>query len=531
MQGRRFTRTVAAARQIIEEDAGAGSWHLATIERDEPSFWRRILHRPGAGTRGASFGLGRMLHPRDKEAEGSDFPRVDSLPAQPRSETAAPKALTHRTNRASEEDLARRLAPPSPPADTPPDQEPVRRPPWLPQPSDSAATNGTPGPEEPLAFPSVDRARRPRFGLPPVSGGELPSVSSTAEERVARRLPPLRLGTAPPAADTGATTLSLTNGVRQAADQVGRAVILWTRRRSPSWSAYLPIFVPGMFAGTSSGAAKPSRRWWLVGTAGLAGLLAGVMVSLHRGELAERAAAWTGLVLPSNASDNGRGEQPAEAADALAEVAAVVRPLPPEAPAAAVPRVTESAATALPDDPEAVAPAQAPSDGDVQAQAVGSDAPAIEWQHLYRLGHEFQGKGDPEAAAEMFRLAARVNPAHGALLYDWGYLLQTQGKDQAAIEKYRAAVKLDPTHPYAHYNLGYLLQRRGDNAAALAAYQEAAKSHPENPFLQYNWGVVLERLGEGEAAVERYRRATELAPEGQPGKDAHQRLVALGIED
>lgn len=369
------------------------------------------------------------------------------------------------------------------------------------------------------ALPAADRASPRPFGLVSASGKDLSSASSTRDERLTRRLPPLRLGTTSSPAD--ADVASSSDTLRRATDQIGRAVVLWARRRSPTWSACLPMFVSGMSSDAGPGGAK--RGWRLVGAAALAGVLAGVFLSVAPGNLAYRAAAWAVLVLPSSAFDNGA--EPAQVADASDDVVAVVRPVPADALA---PRMSETAATLPATD--AVPAAEAPPGGNADAQVGDDDATAVEWQHLYRLGHEFQGKGDLEAAAEMFRLAARLNPAHGALLYDWGYLLQTQGKDEAAIEKYREAVKLDPTHPYAHYNLGYLLQRQGNDAAALAAYREAARSHPDNPFLQYNWGMVLERLGKDQEAARRYRRAIEVAPEAQPAKDAQQRLAALGVE-
>jgi len=519
--GRRFARTAAAARQIIEQDEGAGSWHLTTVEREEPSFWKRILHRPNAGARRVSFGLGRRSRAHES---GHDETRPLRLaaPASQRTTGSVTARATGTDAGGADEDPVRRYPALPPPAVDRSANRDLPSSPWSPQASASVPTGRGPREHEAwLASSGADGAPRPCFGLVPVPGGGLPSEPRTH----ARHRPPLHLGMAPAPAGAAAARWSLSDAVRQTTDQVGRAVVVWARRRSPTWFAYLPVLAPAGPFGKQPHDGTPSRRWRLAAAAS-AGVVTGAFIGLYNDDLADRAGKlWAALALPSGASDKERAQAPARSADAAQQSA----PLPERAAVAARSGATASGATRPAADPRPAAPA-APHDNEAAKVALDSDSAAVEWQHLYRLGHEFQSKGDLEAASEMFRLAARLNPTHGALLYDWGYLLQTRGNDQAAIEKYRAAVRLEPTHPYAHYNLGYLLQRQGDNEAALTHYEEASKNLPRNPYLQYDWGVVLERLGRVEEAVQRYRRAAELAPEAQPGRDAQRRLAALDLD-
>lgn len=265
----------------------------------------------------------------------------------------------------------------------------------------------------------------------------------------------------------------------------------------------------GGFGFNPGSRARALRSPW-VHVVGLCVAVAGAFTIVHRDDLAEHAVA----VLHA-------GDEPAAVPGETAAPIAVADRLPVPAPAPRAAGKTEDQRS-LEGDP-------APDPASGQGGPLSSDAapPSVEWQVLYRLGHEFQSKGELDAAAEMFRLAAELNPSHGALLYDWGYLLQTQGEDEAAIEKYRKAIQLDPAHPFAHYNLGYLLQRRGEVEAALDNYQKAGEIHPDNPYLQYNWGVVLEWLGDDEGALRHYRRSVELAPESQPGLDARRRMARL----
>jgi len=88
-----------------------------------------------------------------------------------------------------------------------------------------------------------------------------------------------------------------------------------------------------------------------------------------------------------------------------------------------------------------------------------------------------------------------------------------RGEFQAAAELFQAAAAEAPNLAEAHYNLGNAFRKLNDNAAAVEAFSRAAESVPNWPEAQFNLANALRDSGEIDRAIEHFRRAVELKPD------------------
>ena len=115
---------------------------------------------------------------------------------------------------------------------------------------------------------------------------------------------------------------------------------------------------------------------------------------------------------------------------------------------------------------------------------------------------------------------ARVEARGGFTAEDWHQWaceLEPSSPEEAA-EAYRKALEIDPAHADAHVNLGRLLHEAGDVRAAEVHYRCALDARPANPAAAFDLGVALEDLGRAREAVVAYERAIRMDPRYE---DAH----------
>jgi tetratricopeptide (TPR) repeat protein len=132
-----------------------------------------------------------------------------------------------------------------------------------------------------------------------------------------------------------------------------------------------------------------------------------------------------------------------------------------------------------------------------------------------------------EVVAPIARRAAEERIRAGDLdaddWFDLGVDLELVAPVEAA-NAYRRALELEPAHVEAHLNLGRLVHEAGDAHAAAEHYRRALRAAPDSAIAAFNLGVALEDLGEEETAIELYSQAIRLDPRHA---EAHYNLARL----
>jgi len=171
------------------------------------------------------------------------------------------------------------------------------------------------------------------------------------------------------------------------------------------------------------------------------------------------------------------------------------------------------------------------------AQAAASRLPA-----LFGLGTLELQRGQPQAAAEQLRKAARLAPADAGVHTNLGHALLQAG-DPAAVAAFRRASDLAGADAGSWFNLGYALQANGRQYEAVTAYQRAADLAPEDPAAHNNLAGVLQEMGRAPAAATHYAAAAAARPNDEAvafnlclaldaaGRDAEARTRASALRD
>ncbi|HZI19194.1 MAG TPA: serine/threonine-protein kinase [Pyrinomonadaceae bacterium] len=146
-----------------------------------------------------------------------------------------------------------------------------------------------------------------------------------------------------------------------------------------------------------------------------------------------------------------------------------------------------------------------------------------------RLGRALLFKGQFEAAAEEFRLAAEQRGGdYPTALYNLGFALQQQGRSEQAAEAYRAAIERSGgVYPDAYYQIGevYFSQPRR-LADAAAAYRRAVEQNGgRDPEALFKLGIVLARSEDLTGAEAAFREA--IAQRGGDFAYAHFNLALV----
>ena len=133
---------------------------------------------------------------------------------------------------------------------------------------------------------------------------------------------------------------------------------------------------------------------------------------------------------------------------------------------------------------------------------------------LNLLGMVARQSGQIDQAVELFRRAARADPANPINQFQLGEALRAKGPDSAlaAIAAYRRAVTIEPRLVDAHTNLGLTCLAQGFLGEAVESLRHAAALEPEDAGNQANLGIALRETFEPEDAVAALARAHRLAP-------------------
>ncbi len=142
-----------------------------------------------------------------------------------------------------------------------------------------------------------------------------------------------------------------------------------------------------------------------------------------------------------------------------------------------------------------------------------------------RAAEEFSRAGDPEGAAERYRLALSMNPDNYVAHQKLGDLLFSTKHQKEALAHLQAAVRLEPHNPLARFHLGCALSGSGDPSNAIVQLEEGLRwvSKETGPqtgadkralpeALHYNLGSAFLRTGHLTNAEHHYRAALQLAP-------------------
>lgn len=132
-------------------------------------------------------------------------------------------------------------------------------------------------------------------------------------------------------------------------------------------------------------------------------------------------------------------------------------------------------------------PSEAPLRVEGVMRVSGQPTPA---DLAYREGRQAINDGRRADAAERFRHALSLDPAHIESYNGLGVALSLENKPQEAIEVLNAGLTLAPTASHLHANLGlayYMLSRLDEAKASL---EKAAAGDPDNPRVK----AVLERI-------------------------------------
>lgn len=174
------------------------------------------------------------------------------------------------------------------------------------------------------------------------------------------------------------------------------------------------------------------------------------------------------------------------------------------------------------------------------------------------LAKAYQGRGYPDVALEICRLAAarfpesgevelglvralrdmnrrqeamgsleaflKAHPQSSADYFSWlGILRDETGAWAAGEPAHRRALELAPTSDSLHNNLGYNLLIQKKNAEAAAEFQEALRLNPASLIARNNLGMALANDNAGQQAVANWQTATDPST-------AHSNLAAVWIE-
>jgi len=115
-------------------------------------------------------------------------------------------------------------------------------------------------------------------------------------------------------------------------------------------------------------------------------------------------------------------------------------------------------------------------------------------------------------AADSFRKALVIRPAHAGTHYNLGVALRDCGDFQSAIEHFREAIRLQPGYLDACDSLAHACMALGRLDEAAAAFRDALCIFPSKAELHSNLGSVFQAQGLLEEAVQCYREALRLNP-------------------
>ena len=118
----------------------------------------------------------------------------------------------------------------------------------------------------------------------------------------------------------------------------------------------------------------------------------------------------------------------------------------------------------------------------------------------------------PQAAAECYRTAARLDPRMDRAFSNLGVVLKELGDPAQAIAAFNGAIAINPNSAIAYDNLGLALRDTGQVDAAMAAHSRALQLDPNSSSTFDNISIVLRVAGRYDESIAASHKAISLNP-------------------
>ncbi len=113
---------------------------------------------------------------------------------------------------------------------------------------------------------------------------------------------------------------------------------------------------------------------------------------------------------------------------------------------------------------------------------------------LVQRASAHHGRGELDAAEDLYRQVLGAQPGHFDALHLCGVLMQQRGRSAEALELIGAALAANARVAAAHANYGLVLAALGRHEEALASYERALALKPDYAEALYNRGNALAAL-------------------------------------
>lgn len=162
--------------------------------------------------------------------------------------------------------------------------------------------------------------------------------------------------------------------------------------------------------------------------------------------------------------------------------------------------------------------------GAVSIDWLGPEPRRDEW--LYQRGNAWRAVGDLGKAADAYREAVRLAPAHARSWNELGALSLRAGNGAEAERALEAALRSDPRLVDAMLNLGQLRAQQGRLVEAGELFRRALAIRPGAVRARVALGTTLYLAGDRDGALREYRAAAALAPDDPVVRAALARVEA-----
>ncbi len=131
---------------------------------------------------------------------------------------------------------------------------------------------------------------------------------------------------------------------------------------------------------------------------------------------------------------------------------------------------------------------------------------------LVQRASTHHGRGELDAAEDLYRQVLGAQPGNFDALHLCGVLMQQRGRSLEALELIGAALAANARVAAAHCNYGLVLAALGRHDEALAGYERALALKPDYADALYNRGNSLVALGRLDEALKSFEQAIVLRP-------------------
>jgi tetratricopeptide (TPR) repeat protein len=113
--------------------------------------------------------------------------------------------------------------------------------------------------------------------------------------------------------------------------------------------------------------------------------------------------------------------------------------------------------------------------------------------------------GSLQAASDLYRLAAQIEPCDPKTWLQWGVVERRRKRYEMAEECFRRGVAAAPTHPHLWYAYGTMQWKLGNIEGARATFSQATGLCPRSPPLWMEWAIMEWTSSQGKGAGEARR--------------------------